>query len=87
MLSYEKITIFSFKFKFVPVYITMLDLLIMTFIFLIIFSEPFYLDDEFIGRSEYMDTISKMGLCAMKAMQQYKEPLPSSRRRIGDVCI
>ncbi|XP_017787764.1 PREDICTED: uncharacterized protein LOC108570414 [Habropoda laboriosa] len=38
----------------------------------------------FTGRSEYMDSISKMGLSNMKNRQQYLEPLPSSRRRFGD---
>ncbi|XP_076237230.1 uncharacterized protein LOC143180999 [Calliopsis andreniformis] len=40
--------------------------------------------DPFTGRSEYMDTISKMGLSNMKNRQQYLEPIPSSRRRYGD---
>ena len=38
----------------------------------------------FTGRSEYMDTFSKLGLSNMKNRQQYLEPLPSSRRRFGD---
>ncbi|XP_017890968.1 uncharacterized protein LOC108631507 [Ceratina calcarata] len=41
-------------------------------------------ETPFTGRSEYMDTISKMGLSNMKNRQQYLEPLPSSRRRFGD---
>ncbi|XP_043261910.1 uncharacterized protein LOC122402846 [Colletes gigas] len=41
-------------------------------------------EEPFTGRSEYMDTISKMGLSNMKNRQQYLEPLPSSRRRFGD---
>ncbi|KAJ3658747.1 hypothetical protein Zmor_010469 [Zophobas morio] len=40
-----------------------------------------------IGRSEYQDTISKMGLSLLKSSQQYAEPLPSSRRRYGDMCM
>lgn len=39
------------------------------------------------GFSEYQDTISKMGLSITKSRQQYKEPLPSSRRRTGDTCM
>jgi hypothetical protein len=39
------------------------------------------------GRSEYQDTISKMGLSIIKSSQQYAEPLPSSRRRYGDMCM
>ncbi|XP_022901553.1 uncharacterized protein [Onthophagus taurus] len=39
------------------------------------------------GRSEYQDSISKMGLSIIKSRQQYKEPLPSSRRRTGDPCL
>ncbi|XP_011313230.1 uncharacterized protein [Fopius arisanus] len=38
----------------------------------------------FTGRSVYMDTFSKLGLSNMKNQQQYREPLPSSRRRWGD---
>ncbi|XP_006622238.1 uncharacterized protein LOC102677022 [Apis dorsata] len=41
-------------------------------------------DTPFTGRSEYMDTFSKMGLSNMKNQQQYAEPQPSSRRRLGD---
>ncbi|XP_003700983.1 uncharacterized protein LOC100882873 [Megachile rotundata] len=41
-------------------------------------------ETPFTSRSEYMDTISKMGLSNMKNRQQYLEPLPSSRRRFGD---
>ncbi|XP_076675763.1 uncharacterized protein LOC143372953 [Andrena cerasifolii] len=40
--------------------------------------------EPFTGRSEYMDTFSKMGLRNMKNRQQHLEPLPSSRRRFGD---
>ncbi|XP_015603404.1 uncharacterized protein LOC107271673 [Cephus cinctus] len=40
--------------------------------------------EPFTGRSEYMDTISKMGLSNIKNQQQYLEPIPSSRRRFGD---
>lgn len=39
------------------------------------------------GRSEYQDTISRNGSSIIKARQQYKEPLPSSRRRFGDPCL
>lgn len=39
------------------------------------------------GRSEYQDTISKIGLAITKSRQQYKEPLPSSRRRHEDPCL
>lgn len=39
------------------------------------------------GRSEYQDTISKMGLAIIKSRQQYTEPLPSSRRRHEDHCL
>ncbi|XP_014296118.1 uncharacterized protein LOC106693362 [Microplitis demolitor] len=38
----------------------------------------------FIGRSEYMDTISKLGSSNLKHYKQYLEPCPSSRRRWGD---
>uniref|UniRef100_A0A1B6KH31 Uncharacterized protein n=1 Tax=Graphocephala atropunctata TaxID=36148 RepID=A0A1B6KH31_9HEMI len=48
---------------------------------------PVYEVGKFIGRSEYQDTISKMGLSNVWAMQQYREPLPSSRRRLGETCI
>ncbi|XP_076175536.1 uncharacterized protein LOC143150874 [Ptiloglossa arizonensis] len=41
-------------------------------------------EEPFTGRSEYVDTISKMGLSNIKNRQQYLEPLPSSRRRFGD---
>ncbi|XP_054006663.1 uncharacterized protein LOC128891273 [Hylaeus anthracinus] len=41
-------------------------------------------EEPFTGRSEYMDTFSKMGLSNMKNRQQYLEPIPSSRRRFGD---
>ncbi|XP_050583191.1 uncharacterized protein LOC126918817 isoform X1 [Bombus affinis] len=41
-------------------------------------------ETPFTGRSQYMDTISKMGLSNIKNRQQYLEPLPSSRRRFGD---
>lgn len=41
-------------------------------------------ETPFTGRSEYMDTFSKMGLSNMKNQQQYLEPQPSSRRRLGD---
>ncbi|XP_012278303.1 uncharacterized protein LOC105698548 [Orussus abietinus] len=34
----------------------------------------------FTGYSEYMDTISKMGLSNMKNRQQYLQPLPTSRK-------
>ncbi|CAL7936439.1 unnamed protein product [Xylocopa violacea] len=44
-------------------------------------------ETPFTGRSEYMDTISKMGLSNMKNQQQYLEPLPSSRRRLGDCTL
>ncbi|XP_054269531.1 uncharacterized protein LOC128990905 [Macrosteles quadrilineatus] len=50
-------------------------------------AEPVYEISRFIGRSEYQDTYSKMGLSNMLAMQQYREPLPSSRRRLGERCI
>lgn len=36
------------------------------------------------GRSEYQDTVSKIGMSIIKNRQQYAEPLPSSRRRYGD---
>jgi len=39
------------------------------------------------GRSEYGDTISKIGLSIIKNRQQYMEPLPSSRRRYGDTAL
>ncbi|KAK9693642.1 hypothetical protein QE152_g34070 [Popillia japonica] len=39
------------------------------------------------GRSEYQDTVSKMGLSIIKSRQQYTEPLPSSRRRHDDPCL
>ncbi|KAJ8965694.1 hypothetical protein NQ317_009896 [Molorchus minor] len=35
------------------------------------------------GESEYQDTISRIGLEIIKSSQQYLEPLPSSRRRVG----
>ncbi|KAH0550731.1 uncharacterized protein LOC123261311 [Cotesia glomerata] len=38
----------------------------------------------FTGRSEYMDTISKLGLSNLKHYQQHLEPCLSSRRRWGD---
>nr|XP_031834769.1 uncharacterized protein LOC116427956 [Nomia melanderi] len=41
-------------------------------------------EEPFTSRSEYMSTISKMGLSNMKNRQQYLEPMPSSRRRFGD---
>ncbi|XP_076376821.1 uncharacterized protein LOC143259253 [Megalopta genalis] len=41
-------------------------------------------EEPFTSRSEYMDTISKIGLSNMKNRQQYLEPIPSSRRRFGD---
>ncbi|KAG7206350.1 hypothetical protein KM043_003719 [Ampulex compressa] len=41
-------------------------------------------EEPLTGRSEYMDTVSKMGLSNMKNRQQYLEPMPSSRRRFGD---
>ncbi|XP_076760076.1 uncharacterized protein LOC143428817 [Xylocopa sonorina] len=44
-------------------------------------------ETPFTGRSEYMDTISKMGLSNMRNRQQYLEPLPSSRRRLGDCAL
>ncbi|KAF5286414.1 hypothetical protein FQR65_LT12595 [Abscondita terminalis] len=37
------------------------------------------------GRSEYQEVTSKVGLSLMKSRQQYTEPLPSSRRRIGEL--
>lgn len=40
-----------------------------------------------VGRSEYQDTISKTGLSVLKSRQQFAEPLPSSRRRFGDMCL
>lgn len=49
--------------------------------------DPVYEVGKFIGRSEYQDTISKMGLSNIRAMQQYREPLPSTRRRLGEQCI
>lgn len=39
------------------------------------------------GMSEYQDTISKMGMSIIKSRQQYMEPLPSTRRRVGDTCM
>lgn len=36
------------------------------------------------ARTEYQDVISKTGLGVMKNRQQYKEPLPSSRRRYAE---
>lgn len=36
------------------------------------------------GRSEYQDSISKVGLSIIKSRQQYAEPLPSSRRRFAE---
>ncbi|XP_034243189.1 uncharacterized protein LOC117646400 [Thrips palmi] len=36
------------------------------------------------GRSEYEDTISRLGLARMRNTRQYLEPLPSSRLRCGD---
>ncbi|XP_017770804.1 PREDICTED: uncharacterized protein LOC108558407 [Nicrophorus vespilloides] len=39
------------------------------------------------GRTEYQDTISKIGLSVIKSRQQYSQPLPSSRRRFGDTAL
>lgn len=54
------------------------------------FPAPTSMDEWFAhrtGMSEYQDTISKMGKSIIQSQQQYTEPLPSSRRRIGDPCI
>ncbi|XP_015187943.1 PREDICTED: uncharacterized protein LOC107072476 isoform X3 [Polistes dominula] len=40
--------------------------------------------EPFTGKTEYEDNISKMGLCNMRNLQQYLDPLPSSRNRFGD---
>ncbi|XP_039278580.1 uncharacterized protein LOC111059899 [Nilaparvata lugens] len=40
-----------------------------------------------LGISEYMDTISKAGRSTMLAIQQFREPTPSSRRRLEGQCI
>jgi len=37
-------------------------------------------------KSEYEDTISKVGVMTLRSSQQYTEPLPSSRMRVGCVC-
>lgn len=36
------------------------------------------------GRSEYQDVFSRQGRAMLRAAQQFREPLPSSRRRFGD---
>ncbi|KAJ8919382.1 hypothetical protein NQ315_016475 [Exocentrus adspersus] len=37
------------------------------------------------GTTEYHDTISNMGMNILQSTQQYAEPLPSSRRKRGDI--
>ncbi|XP_018335311.1 uncharacterized protein LOC108744181 [Agrilus planipennis] len=43
--------------------------------------------EEATGKTEYQDTIGRTGLTIIKSKQQYAEPLPSSRRRVGDPCL
>nr|CAD7401211.1 unnamed protein product [Timema cristinae] len=38
-------------------------------------------------RTEYQDTISKVGRAIVKSRQQYREPMPSTRRRPDDPCL
>ncbi|XP_018579037.1 uncharacterized protein LOC108917082 [Anoplophora glabripennis] len=38
------------------------------------------------GTTEYHDNISNMAMNILKSTQQYAEPLPSSRRKRGDLC-
>ncbi|RZF47063.1 hypothetical protein LSTR_LSTR011800 [Laodelphax striatellus] len=47
----------------------------------------FYNKKNMLGISEYMDTISKTGRSTMLAVQQFREPVPSSRRRMDGQCI
>lgn len=42
---------------------------------------------DFPGETEYMDTISKVGRMCQLARQQYREPIPSTRRRHLDPCL
>lgn len=42
---------------------------------------------DFPGRTEYTDAYSAAAKACWRSMQQFKEPMPSTRRRADDTCV